>query len=116
MSQSSNWVSVVDVDGWRLRIFVTPDYSLITDFELASPSGDRFSGTVGTPEMVRQLIDRDGPDSDPFWMSDLILISELSETSIISAVTALISRGEVAQALVHVGVHPDEAGERESHD
>ncbi len=99
MEESNRWKTVIDLDGWVLTILLPHDYALITDFELVAPSGERYLGSAGTPEMVRQLLDGDDPWNDPFWMSDLVMVRELSEASIVSAVRTLISRDEVRRAL-----------------
>lgn len=75
------WMIKRQVAGWDILIYPTPDYSMITDFELISPDGSRYLGSAGTPEMVRHLMDKDadgGRDEGPFWMSDLILLDDLS--------------------------------------
>lgn len=89
---------VVELDGWRLLILVADDYSLTTDFELFDPAGTRYLGSAGTPEMIRRIIDTN-PIEVPFWMSDLILLDELSKDSMVAAVRLLIERGEVTRAL-----------------
>lgn len=97
-----DWKIELRVAGWNLLIYTGPDYSLITDFELTSPEGRRYLGSAGTPEMVRHLIDKDtGGDGDegPFWMSDLILLDNLSNDSLVAAVHELIERGDVPRAL-----------------
>lgn len=91
------------VAGWDILIYPTPHYSLITDFELISPDGSRYLGSAGTPEMVRHLIDKDaelgGDGEGPFWMSDLILLDDLSHDSLVAAARELIGRGDVPRAL-----------------
>lgn len=99
MVDQEDWKLILNVGDWELTVFTfEDDYSLLTDFELKSPDSDRYLGTIGTPEMVREIIDK--PDARlPFWMSDLVLVDELSEVSLIEAVTALIDQGEVERAL-----------------
>lgn len=99
MQDPASWKTIVDVDGWELRILLPNDYGLITDFELIRPSGQRYLGSIGTPEMVRHLLDGADAWNDPFWMSDLILVGELSQGSIEAAVRTLIKRDEVALAM-----------------
>lgn len=71
----------------------------MTDFELRSPTAVRYLGTIGTPEMLREIVDKNECESDPLWVSDLVVVSHLSEKAIIRAVRALIARGEVDGAL-----------------
>lgn len=96
------WRVVRRFGDWELVIIAPDDYSSITDVELTSPTGTRYLGSVGTPEMVRQLLDGGDPWNDPFWMSDLVMVSELSQASIEAAVKTLIDREEVVRALDRV--------------
>lgn len=98
MSEQEDWNVVHRLGSWELTILFPGDYSLLTDFELKSPYSDRYLGTVGTPEMIREIIDK--PDEIvPFWVSDLVLVDELNEDTLVAAVSALIDRGEVERAL-----------------
>ena len=98
MTDIEDWKVVHMLDGWELTIFVADDYSLLTDFELKSPEADRYLGTIGTPEMVRDVIDKED-GTGPFWMTDLILVGELDEDTLVAAVTSLIDQGMVGRAL-----------------
>lgn len=89
---------VCSIGDWELLIREIPGYALITDFELTSPSGDRYFGSAGTPEMVRDLMGK-VDCLNPFWMSDLILIDTMDRSALVNAVTELIERDEVASAL-----------------
>lgn len=90
-----------------MTIFPTPGYSLLTDFELKSPDLVRYLGTIGTPEMVREIIDKP-EEAVPLWISDLILVDELTENSIVASARRLIERGEVENALDRVAPEEDD--------
>lgn len=89
-----------------MTIFPTPGYSLLTDFELRSPDSVRYLGTIGTPEMVREIIDKP-EEAVPLWVSDLILVSELTENIVVASARRLIERGEVEKALDRVASGED---------
>lgn len=79
---------------------------------IEEPDSVRYLGTIGTPEMVRDIIDK--PEvAVPSWVSDLILIDELTENSIVIAASALMERGEVEKALDRVAPEEDDGLEGE---
>ncbi|MGD2060092.1 MAG: hypothetical protein PVF87_04440 [Acidimicrobiia bacterium] len=98
MDDQPDWQILRDLDDWVLTIYPTPDYSLLTDFELVAPDSARYLGTIGTPEMLREIIDKP-EEGAPLWISDLVLVDHLSEQTIVTAARALIDGCHVAKAL-----------------
>jgi len=105
--EHEEWKTVRDLDEWELTIFPTPGYSLLIDFELKSPDLVPYLGTIGTPEMVREVIDKP-EEAVPLWISDLIPVDGLAENSIVASARLLKERGEVEKALDRVAPEEDD--------
>lgn len=96
----------MQVEGWTVRVLTgdPPERTVPLDVEAVSPFGARYTATVATLGQLREIMDRWQTTGECLggrylWVSELIVVRDLSTQGIAAVVRDLIESDQVGAAM-----------------